>query len=72
MINCSTALLAKYIPTESPKILVDEFNSYAIFGRLGKKIFIVSAEILASNIRVKICGGVDRLRNRTSLYFCMV
>ena len=43
-----------------------EFKSDAIFGRLGKNIFIVRAEILASKIRVKIWGGVDRFRNRTS------
>ena len=67
MINWSIALLAKKIPTESPKILVEEVKSIAIFGRLGRNIFIVRAEILARSISVKMCGGVDRSRNRTFL-----
>tara|TARA_B100000902_G_C26726371_1_gene629189 strand:- start:64 stop:231 length:168 start_codon:yes stop_codon:yes gene_type:complete len=53
-------------------MFVDDPKSEAIFGRLGRKIFIESVEILARSISVKICGGVDRSRNRTFSYLFII
>ena len=53
-------------------MFVDDPKSEAIFGRLGRKIFIESAEMLARSISVKIWGGEDRSRNRTFLYLFIV
>jgi hypothetical protein len=36
-----------------------------MFGRLGRNIFIESVDMLANNISVNICGGVERSKNRT-------
>ena len=47
-------------------MFVDDFRSEAIFGRLGRNIFIESVEMLANSISVNICGGVDRSKNRTA------
>tara|TARA_B100000212_G_scaffold149360_1_gene112303 strand:+ start:181 stop:348 length:168 start_codon:yes stop_codon:yes gene_type:complete len=49
-------------------MLVEDPKLAAIFGRLGKNIFIVSAEILARSISVKIWGGLVRSRKRILLY----
>ena len=47
-------------------MFVDEFRSEAMFGRLGKNILIESVEMLANNISVNICGGVERSKNRSA------
>ena len=47
-------------------MFVDDFRSEAIFGRLGRNIFIESVEMLANSISVNICGGVERSKKRTA------
>ena len=53
-------------------MFVDDFRSEAIFGRLGKNIFIESVEMLANSISVNICGGVERSKNRTAEFNLML
>ena len=52
-------------------MFVDDFRSEAIFGRLGRNIFIESVEMLANSISVNICGGVERSKNRTAEFTFM-
>ena len=58
------ALEPRKIPTDSPIIAVDVLKKTAIMSKVGRKLFIASAEMLDSSINVSILGWVELSRKR--------